>query len=151
MESTNASTAGREAQQLAEHLRDGALLDFDAGESIASALDWAWPDAGATVTLGELACWEAARDLLFMSGTAPRAKQEGVEYPPEFVTVLQALTLLVSDIETVWHAEYSADGEGARFRDFAPIHSTSDALRDALAEWETSLLGSSPPQRPGPR
>ncbi len=31
MATTTASMAGREAQALAEHLRDGALLDFDAG------------------------------------------------------------------------------------------------------------------------
>jgi hypothetical protein len=142
MATTNVHIAATEAQALAEHLRDGALLDFDEGQNILTALDWSWPDAGATVTPGEEACWVAAGDLVHMSGTAPRAKKDGGEYPAEFVTVLQALTLLVSDIETVRHAEYAVDGEGARFRDFAPIHRASDKLRVALGEWETSLLGS---------
>jgi hypothetical protein len=143
MATTTASKAGLEAQALAEHLRDGALLNFDEGESLCSALDWSWPDAGATVTPEELACWEAATEMLYMSATGPRANQHGVEHPAEFDTVRRLLAELVSQINTVRHAEYGVDGEGARFRDFAPIHRTSDALRDALAEWETSLLGSS--------
>lgn len=142
MGTTTASVAGIEAQALADHIHDGALHDFTQGDDICSKLDWSWPDAGATVTRVELACWTAAKDMLALSMTGRSAEQGDARPPEEFDSVRERLAELVSAIEDVRYAEYSADGEGARFRDFAPIHRSFAGLERLIDAWETSLLGS---------
>src|SRR5437016_14541145 len=90
---TTASTMTiSELQTLAEQLRDGALLDFDQGETLVSALDWAWPPGPGSAAAWSNS-WDAATKLLFMAGTGSR--QAGEELPAEFIVVREYLAELV--------------------------------------------------------